>query len=102
MCCGDYQSDGLVSVEDLVILQRKIRLPVRMQVTPRFWCGVHAWQVAMREYPEHAGSLFSCRRIDRERPAVCNRTLDDYAIDDVCYGNICRIASAARRFEAPI
>src|SRR5580704_9320126 len=102
VCTGDYESDGLVSVQNLVVLQRKIGLPVRMQVTPRLWRRVHAWHIAMRKNLEDAGSLFSCARVDRDCPAVCNRALDEYAIDNISYRNICRIARGAGRFEAPV
>src|SRR6266567_3272785 len=102
MCSGDNQSDRLVGVENPVVLQRKIGLPVRMQVAPGPRRRVHAWHVAMREHRQHSGGLFGYRSIDGDRPAVRNRTLDDYAIDQVSYWNICRVACGAGHFEAPI
>src|SRR5258708_1743542 len=102
MCGGDNQSDRLVGVENPVVLQRKIGLPVRMQMAPGLRRRVHAWHVAMREHRQHSGGLFGFRSIDGDRPAIRNRTLDDYATDHVSDWNICGVPRGAGHFEAPI
>ena len=98
----DHQRDRLAGVVDLVVLQRQIALPVRMEVAPGLWRRVHARHVAMGKYRQHAGRIRRGRRVDRHCPAVCYRTVDDRSMHRACDRNIGRVARAAGHLERSI
>ncbi|HWF84505.1 MAG TPA: hypothetical protein VG222_06655 [Vicinamibacterales bacterium] len=74
---GDDNGDGLAGVVNLVVLQRQVRLAVRVELAPRFWRRIHARHVPVRESGNHAGGSFGGSRIER-----CKATVRDDGMDD--------------------
>src|SRR5579863_2895712 len=96
------QRDRLVGVQNPVVLKRKIRLPMGVQMAPGLWGRVHARHIAMGKDCQHSGSLLHLGCVDRGRPPIRNRALDDNAVNGALDRNVGRIVCSATHFEASV